>query len=135
MALNFIYKLVPDQPQNLLDNLHINPDDITEISLVVRDLYSDQFSEKLDLEMCKKYLLGDNNIDKNGMTCSFRHHVKKHPLALAITIKDGGRHWVTTTYTLPISKDKRYLLHPGHSKPIKCYTSFGIRSLIATAVK
>lgn len=131
MALNLATKLVPDQQRNLLDDLNINLDDVIEVKVVVNNLFvtsfgqPQPFSKSLDLNKCKQLLATFQEA-----TCRYRYSVKKYPLAIAITSKCNGV-WSTSTLTLPFSEDRKYLLYPGRSKPIKCYTAEGLHQLAA----
>ncbi len=132
MALNLATKLVPDKQCNLLDDLHINLDDVIEVKLVVNNLFVSSFgqpqpfSKNLDLNRCKQLLATFQEA-----TCRYRYSVKKYPLAIAITTRCNGGGWATTTWTLPFSADKKYLLHPGRAKPVKCYRAEGLYQLAA----
>ena len=135
MAANVITKLIPDRSCNFLDEFGINLDDVTEIKVVVRNLNISPFRESpysvsLDLDKCKK-LLQNHQED----ICRYRYKVKKYPLAISITTRCHGGGYTSSALAFPISANRKYLLHPGRSKPVKCYTSFNIRSLIAMTSK
>ena len=126
MAVNLAMKLIPDQQRDLLDDLGINMDDILEVNIVIYDLFTSPYSKRLDLAECKEILETFQEAK-----CRYRYSVKKHPLALAITSKIHCGGWMTSTLTLPFSEDKKFLLYPGQSKPIKCYRADGLHQLVA----